>query len=165
MIRRAGTTVHILTWTIELLSIFVSVVFRKYTLLKNVTPFIVWKWVQIRCIFYMYFVSWTYSVLKSINRPERKPSNESQNQSIEGVVILQKCPSKIIYYDARASLGIISDGSVFCRYLSILFGKKRHKTKTIKFYTRQTALLRIERESSFVMVSQSPYVSCNITFE
>jgi hypothetical protein len=41
MIRRAGTTVHILTWKIELLSIFVSVVFRKYTLLKNVTPFIV----------------------------------------------------------------------------------------------------------------------------
>jgi len=50
MIRRAGTTVHILTWKIELLSIFVSVVFRKYTLLKNVTPFIVWKLVQIRFI-------------------------------------------------------------------------------------------------------------------
>jgi hypothetical protein len=40
MIRRAGTTVHILTWKIELLSIFVSVVFGNIHC-KKFTPFIV----------------------------------------------------------------------------------------------------------------------------
>ncbi len=49
----------------------------------------------------------------------------------------------------------------------IFFSEKRHKTKTIKIYTRQKALLRIERELFCYgqPLSQSPYVSCSSTFE